>query len=509
MTTRERRPLALAAGVLLLLAGCGGGGSGGDPAPATHAISGAISGDVLDGVTVALGGAASRTTVTSGGGQFTFTGLENGEYNVAPALAGYAFAPLSRPVTLAGADAGGLTFSATSTAARHAISGAVAGPLRRGVLVRLTGDASLTTTSDGDGAYAFPGLRPGSYTVAPEAQGGTFDPPSRAVTLGAADAAAVDFGSAVAGLTLFDVGGRPEQIVAGLDGNLWYADSTGNQIVRLTPGGVVTRFDVPTAASGVWGLAAVEGGVAFTEAAANKVGVMTFDGTFLGEWPVPTANARPLGITVAADGALYFVESHQPGPSQMDRVGRVTAWATPADPAFGVTDIALGVGGRTFTAIVSAAPADTLRLFVSEALSGQLASVRTSLHPSGFSAGFTFDLPVQQSSTNGLAATADAIWFTEFTGGAVGKLALVGGAIQEWAVPTVNAGPLGITVGPDGVLWFTEFNKAKVGWIDPDVGVVNERAVPGGGSPAWIAAGADGNLWVTMQTPGFVARVVP
>ncbi len=76
-----------------------------------HSISGSISGDVADGVTVALSGVFSGTTTTSGGGHFNFPNLQNGVYTVTPSAAGFRFLPESRTVTLSGADATSIDFA--------------------------------------------------------------------------------------------------------------------------------------------------------------------------------------------------------------------------------------------------------------------------------------------------------------------------------------------------------------------------------------------------------------
>jgi hypothetical protein len=69
-------------------------------------------------------------------------------------------------------------------------------------------------------------------------------------------------------------------------------------------------------------------------------------------------------------------------------------------------------------------------------------------------------------------------------------------AITEFPVPTANASPFWITVGPDGNLWFTEYNVGQIGEINPTTHDIAEFAVPTAGSgPKGIAAGPDGNLW--------------
>ncbi len=61
------------------------------------------SGAPLAGVTMTLAGAASRTAVTDGAGDYIFSGLANGSFTVTPSLAGFRFISTSRNVTINGA----------------------------------------------------------------------------------------------------------------------------------------------------------------------------------------------------------------------------------------------------------------------------------------------------------------------------------------------------------------------------------------------------------------------
>ena len=79
-----------------------------------HAISGTVTLDSvgLSGVTVTLSGDGTGSTVTASGGNYSFAGLNNGNYTLTTALSGYIFDPASRQVTVAGADVTGINFTA-------------------------------------------------------------------------------------------------------------------------------------------------------------------------------------------------------------------------------------------------------------------------------------------------------------------------------------------------------------------------------------------------------------
>jgi virginiamycin B lyase len=47
----------------------------------------------------------------------------------------------------------------------------------------------------------------------------------------------------------------------------------------------------------------------FTESNANQIGRITTAGVFT-EYPIPTANSVPVGITAGPDGNLWFTEAN-------------------------------------------------------------------------------------------------------------------------------------------------------------------------------------------------------
>jgi hypothetical protein len=163
----------------------------------TYSISGAVSGAVLQGVTVTLGGAASRTTTTDAGGAYVFTGLLDGAYTVTPSLSGYAFNPVSRAATVSGANVTGLDFAAsTSTGGTHSISGTVSGAVTSGVTLALTaGPVGGSVVSGASGSYTITGLPDGTYTVTPSLAGYSFAPTSLSVTVAGADVTGQSFTS--------------------------------------------------------------------------------------------------------------------------------------------------------------------------------------------------------------------------------------------------------------------------------------------------------------------------
>lgn len=153
--------------------------------PVTYSISGTVSGAIKAGVTITVTGAASPAPVTTdSNGNYSVTGLADGNYTVTPSLTGYTFSPSSTAVTVSGANATGKNFTSTANAApTYTLSGTVTGPYVEGVTISLTGGASTTTNASGN--YSFTGLAAGTYTVTPSLPGYTYSPASPSVTVNA------------------------------------------------------------------------------------------------------------------------------------------------------------------------------------------------------------------------------------------------------------------------------------------------------------------------------------
>src|SRR5208282_304600 len=91
----------------------------------TYSISGTISPTAGgNGAAVTLSGTANASTTANASGNYTFSGLANGAYTVTPSHTGYTFAPVNKAVTLNGANAAGVNFTATA-AATYSISGTI------------------------------------------------------------------------------------------------------------------------------------------------------------------------------------------------------------------------------------------------------------------------------------------------------------------------------------------------------------------------------------------------
>jgi hypothetical protein len=123
-----RLQLLFAGGALLFwLSGCGSvsktNGTTTSPSspsspssPGTYSISGTIApASAGSASALALSGPATASTAANSSGNYSFTGLANGTYVVTPSASGYSFTPTMQTVTINGANATGVNFSASQS----------------------------------------------------------------------------------------------------------------------------------------------------------------------------------------------------------------------------------------------------------------------------------------------------------------------------------------------------------------------------------------------------------
>ena len=122
-----------------------------------------------------------------------------------------------------------------------------------------------------------------------------------------------------------------------------------------------------------------------------------------------------------------------------------------------------------------------------------------------------YAIPTANASPSKIVVGPDGnLWFTEVSGPNIGRIT-PSGSITEFAVPPNSNFPqtVDITNGPGGNLWFTDSGNDAVGEITMS-GAVTEFPIPTANSvPFGIAYGPDGNLWITQRGIDDVARVTP
>jgi virginiamycin B lyase len=271
-------------------------------------------------------------------------------------------------------------------------------------------------------------------------------------------------GQAVHGLLS---GCTPAGITRGPDGNLWFTESAGNKIGRLTPAGRLSEFALPTTCGDSLGCgpdgitSGPDGALWFTEATGNRIGRITSAGR-ISEFPLPTTCPQDVtGLSLA-------------------RVRKAKDAAIAGSQEGGGTGMAAGSRG------VWQRPLD---------------NEGSGCHPVGITSGPDGNL-----------------WFTEAAADRIGRLTPAGG-VSEFALPStchtrLGCGPAGITSGPDGNLWFAEAAGNQIGRMTP-AGRISEYALPTtcsdspGCGPAGITSGPDGALWFAESAGNQIGQLLP
>ena len=118
--------------------------------------------------------------------------------------------------------------------------------------------------------------------------------------------------------------GDAVSITPGPDGNMWFSLPNAKSVARITPDGVITKFQVGVSAAGItagndgnlWfttlpcsgGLAVCADPAAFYADSPAQLGRITTSGT-VSLYPLPTPTGGGWGITTGADGNLWFTET--------------------------------------------------------------------------------------------------------------------------------------------------------------------------------------------------------
>jgi virginiamycin B lyase len=101
------------------------------------------------------------------------------------------------------------------------------------------------------------------------------------------------------------VRGGPYGVAVDEHGNLWGTLQSGNQVVKISPGGEIAEFEIPTRGSAPSDIAVDGAGdVWFLEFRSNKIG--KFDEGKFTEFEVPGKWGGLTGLTAAPDGSVWF-----------------------------------------------------------------------------------------------------------------------------------------------------------------------------------------------------------
>jgi virginiamycin B lyase len=289
-------------------------------------------------------------------------------------------------------------------------------------------------------------------------------------------------------------GSSPSGITGGPDGALWFTETQGNKIGRITTAGVITEFPIPTPNSQPNGITTgPDGALWFAETAGETIGRITTDGVIT-EFPTTITSTQPYGITNGPGDALWFSAREVDG----NQVGRMTTYGqyeviSDRPPP--------GYIGTPFNITVGPDGA----LWFAECAPHALPCTNSQIGRMTWEGSLT-QYPAAGVSAYGITVGPDgALWFTDSgPSNQIGRITTAG-AMTEFPVPSGSLG--GITVGPDGALWFASALPGgnTIGRITT-AGVATQFSTPG--DPLNITTGPDGALWFTEYDANKIGRLV-
>ncbi len=284
------------------------------------------------------------------------------------------------------------------------------------------------------------------------------------------------------------------QIVRLGNGEIWFAQPSGNSLARVNPDGSLSTRIVPVSGSQPLALSSEEeSSLVFTAIGTNRIGILAPNGSVT-EYDIPTAASQPRGVAGAAFGSIWFSEFDG------NRIGRLESGSITEFPiptfASGPLGIASGPGGTWFT----------------ENLANKIGRIDAN----GAIAEFFIPTPDSGPTAivRGLDGSDEVMYFTEARGNRIGKISPTGQIIER-PVPTLNSGPAGIVsdlFSAGNGVWFTERTAGRIGWMS-SAGRFREFRLPGGSRPESLALdygpGAFGpaRVWYVDGTKRVVGRL--
>jgi len=262
--------------------------------------------------------------------------------------------------------------------------------------------------------------------------------------------------SSVTAITVPSLDSAPTGVAAGASGSVWFVESTGSAVGRIDSSGSVTEFGVPADSTGIAG----------------------------------SLNS----ITAGPDGAMWFTDptTFAPRIGRVDASGKVTLFDLPMNGTPGFSG------------------AEPLRIIDGPdgALWFAAGSVIGRIDTSGRATAYAVP---QGGFARGVTTGPDhAIWFTQTTPDALGRLDPATGHITEHPLTSASGSvlPDGIVAGPDGALWFTENGLSRIGRFNVSTGGLITTATPTAGSgPIDIVSGPGPALWFTEGAAGNIGRI--
>jgi streptogramin lyase len=229
-------------------------------------------------------------------------------------------------------------------------------------------------------------------------------------------------------------------LTVGADKNIWYASADGGSIGRFNPTtSEVTEFTLSGIGMAGWITVGPDGNVWFTDYVNGQIGKITTAGV-ISVYPI---DAYPRGLITGMDGNLWF--ACDKGVGRISTDGRYTVFS-PVSDGYHWSAGAITVGGDQ-------------RIWVTfEDRPGKVGAMSTSGVGTEYRMNlYSSSLPYSYSILPGPDGN---VWFADADG-----LARItpAGVVTVFTMPDGLFAPDYLTIGPDGYIWFTDEKANRIG----------------------------------------------
>jgi virginiamycin B lyase len=254
------------------------------------------------------------------------------------------------------------------------------------------------------------------------------------------------------------VGASPDHIVAGPDGRIWFTQAGRSRLGALNPAtGFIDEYTTGGQPQAI--VVGPDNQLWYTEVGPNRISQISTGGSIGSQYTITTPSSDPSDLVLGPDGRLWFTE-------QAVGASKIGALNTSIPPGPGaIAEYPTPTPGSEPSGII---PTTGGILWFTEAATGAVGRITTT--------GTVTEFPGAGATPSAIAAGRDgALWYTLGFGGtlgctgtsdhAIGRITSGGTFTNKFATPTPASDPADIVTGPDGALWFSEFCGNKIGRI--------------------------------------------
>lgn len=250
--------------------------------------------------------------------------------------------------------------------------------------------------------------------------------------------------------------------------------------------GAITVFELPTPQALPNGICvAADGRVYVTEYGGNKIAVIDPKTRLVSEFVIPSAASNPTALDLDSHNRIWFNLNKAHKLACLNQNGKIAEYAIPTPQS------------RPTGLVVD----DRDNVWFAEMYGNKIGM----LSPQGDIVEYALSEP-QSKPTAMCFDKHSGVWFCQRGSSKLGNIR--DGQLREIPLPGNYSGPFFITRGPDNAIWFTELYNGKIGRLDLATESLSEIDLKCGDDwPGALAFDERGNLWITLMKGNSIIKI--